>query len=114
MPPASSAYLALSADADLMSGAGRGADRHHPGRLRRRNGMRRWWNTHARGNRRRREERRGGRRLADKDYLVPMAAESGGELVLLAKEESIGGGVGMAFRESDTRCATSSTPRSSR
>jgi polar amino acid transport system substrate-binding protein len=39
--------------------------------------------------------------LADKDYLVPMAAESGGSLVLLAKEETIGGGVGLAFRKSD-------------
>ena len=40
--------------------------------------------------------------LADKDYLVPIAAESGGTLVLLDKEEVIGGGVGMAFRKSDT------------
>jgi polar amino acid transport system substrate-binding protein len=33
---------------------------------------------------------------------VPMAAESGGEMVLLAREEAIGGGVGLAFRKSDT------------
>ena len=39
--------------------------------------------------------------LADKDYLVPMAAESAGALVLLAKEESLGGGVGLGFRDSD-------------
>jgi polar amino acid transport system substrate-binding protein len=39
--------------------------------------------------------------LADKDYLVPIAAESGGTLVLLEKEESIGGGVGLGFRDSD-------------
>ena len=39
--------------------------------------------------------------LADKDYLAPIAAESGGELVLLAKEEAIGGGVGLGFRDSD-------------
>lgn len=39
--------------------------------------------------------------LADKDYLKPIADESGGALVLLDKEESIGGGVGMAFRKSD-------------
>jgi polar amino acid transport system substrate-binding protein len=39
--------------------------------------------------------------LADSDYLKPIADESGGELVLLEKTESIGGGVGMAFRSSD-------------
>ncbi|MFM7334628.1 MAG: hypothetical protein ACKO1H_09485, partial [Tabrizicola sp.] len=39
--------------------------------------------------------------LADKDYLAPIAAESGGALVLLEKEESIGGGVGLGFRDSD-------------
>ena len=40
--------------------------------------------------------------FADKDYLVPIAAESGGTLVLLDKEEVIGGGVGMAFLKSDS------------
>ncbi|MBN8631326.1 MAG: transporter substrate-binding domain-containing protein [Rhodobacterales bacterium] len=40
--------------------------------------------------------------LADADYLKPIADESGGEMVLLDKTESIGGGVGMAFRKSDT------------
>lgn len=39
--------------------------------------------------------------FADKDYLEPIAAESNGELVLLAEEVPLGGGVGMAFRESD-------------
>jgi polar amino acid transport system substrate-binding protein len=39
--------------------------------------------------------------LADSDYLKPIADESGGQLVLLDKTESIGGGVGMAFRKSD-------------
>jgi polar amino acid transport system substrate-binding protein len=39
--------------------------------------------------------------FADKDYLVPMAAESGGALVLLAEEVALGNGVGMAFRDSD-------------
>ncbi len=39
--------------------------------------------------------------LADSDYLKPIASESGGELVLLEKSENIGGGVGMAFRDSD-------------
>jgi len=40
--------------------------------------------------------------FADKDYLAPIAAESGGELVLLAEEVALGGGVGLGIRESDT------------
>lgn len=40
--------------------------------------------------------------FADKDYLAPVAAESGGALVLLANEVQLGGGVGMGLRESDT------------
>lgn len=40
--------------------------------------------------------------FADKDYLAPRAAESGGQLVLLAQEVQLGGGVGMGLRESDT------------
>ncbi len=39
--------------------------------------------------------------FADKDYLVPMAAESGGALVLLDKDTPLGHGVGLAFRDSD-------------
>jgi polar amino acid transport system substrate-binding protein len=39
--------------------------------------------------------------LADYDYLAPVAAESGGELVMLEKTEAIGGGVGLGFRDSD-------------
>ncbi|MEO8531035.1 MAG: transporter substrate-binding domain-containing protein [Deltaproteobacteria bacterium] len=39
--------------------------------------------------------------FADKDYLVPIAAESGGALVLLPNEVSLGGGVGLGFRKSD-------------
>ncbi|MEM7505288.1 MAG: transporter substrate-binding domain-containing protein [Pseudomonadota bacterium] len=39
--------------------------------------------------------------LADKDYLAPIVAESGGELEIV-KEISLGGGVGMGVRESDT------------
>ena len=39
--------------------------------------------------------------FADRDYLVPMAAESGGSLVLLAEEVALGGGVGLGFRDSD-------------
>ncbi len=40
--------------------------------------------------------------FADKDYLAPIAAESNGALVLLADEVQLGGGVGMGLRESDT------------
>jgi polar amino acid transport system substrate-binding protein len=40
--------------------------------------------------------------FADKDYLAPIAAESGGALVLLPEEVQLGGGVGMGLRESDT------------
>jgi polar amino acid transport system substrate-binding protein len=39
--------------------------------------------------------------FADKDYLAPIAAESGGALVLLPNEVQLGGGVGMGLRESD-------------
>ena len=39
--------------------------------------------------------------FADKDYLAPIAAESNGELVLLAEEVALGGGVGLGIRESD-------------
>ncbi len=40
--------------------------------------------------------------FADKDFLAPIAAESNGELVLLAEEVALGGGVGLGMRESDT------------
>ena len=39
--------------------------------------------------------------FAEKVYLVPIAAESGGALVLLAEEVQLGGGVGLGFRDSD-------------
>lgn len=40
--------------------------------------------------------------FADKDYLAPIAGDSGGALVLLANEVQLGGGVGIGLRESDT------------
>jgi polar amino acid transport system substrate-binding protein len=40
--------------------------------------------------------------FADKDYLAPIAKDSNGELVLLANEVQLGGGVGIGIRESDT------------
>jgi len=39
--------------------------------------------------------------FADKDYLAPIAADSNGEVVLLANEVQLGGGVGIGLRESD-------------
>jgi len=40
--------------------------------------------------------------LADKDFLAPIVAESNGELMFVADDVIIGGGVGMGVRESDT------------
>jgi len=40
--------------------------------------------------------------FADKDYLAPIAADSNGELVVLATEVQLGGGVGVGLRETDT------------
>jgi polar amino acid transport system substrate-binding protein len=40
--------------------------------------------------------------FADKDFLVPIVAESGGALVWAGEEVQLGGGVGMGIRESDT------------
>ncbi|SER06404.1 transporter substrate-binding domain-containing protein [Thalassovita taeanensis] len=40
--------------------------------------------------------------FADKDFLAPIAAESGGELVMLDADVQLGGGVGLGLRESDT------------
>jgi len=40
--------------------------------------------------------------FADKDYLAPIVAESGGELMFVGDEPQLGGGVGMGLRESDT------------
>jgi polar amino acid transport system substrate-binding protein len=39
--------------------------------------------------------------LADKDFLVPIVAESGGQLVFVGEDVAIGGGVAMGVRESD-------------
>ena len=40
--------------------------------------------------------------LADRDYLVPLVEESNGELIFVGKPVSLGMGVGMGLRESDT------------
>ncbi len=40
--------------------------------------------------------------FADKDFLAPIVAESGGELMFVGEEVQLGGGVGLGLRESDT------------
>ena len=40
--------------------------------------------------------------FADKDYLLPIATDSNGELVMLPNDVQLGGGVGIGLRESDT------------
>ena len=40
--------------------------------------------------------------LADKDYLAPIVAESNGMLEFIGEDVSIGGGIGIGLRESDT------------
>jgi polar amino acid transport system substrate-binding protein len=40
--------------------------------------------------------------FADKDYLAPIVNESGGALVFAGEEVQLGGGVGMGLRQSDT------------
>ncbi|MEP3686605.1 MAG: transporter substrate-binding domain-containing protein [Sulfitobacter dubius] len=40
--------------------------------------------------------------FADKDYLVPIVEESGGELMFVGEDVPLGGGIGMGLRQSDT------------
>ncbi|PJF08770.1 transporter substrate-binding domain-containing protein [Pseudorhodobacter sp. MZDSW-24AT] len=40
--------------------------------------------------------------FADKDYLVPIVNESNGELVIVSDDVTLGAGVGMGLRQSDT------------
>ncbi|MFN4156041.1 MAG: transporter substrate-binding domain-containing protein [Paracoccaceae bacterium] len=40
--------------------------------------------------------------FADKDYLVPIVNESNGALVIVSDDVTLGGGVGMGLRQSDT------------
>lgn len=40
--------------------------------------------------------------FADRDFLAPIVAESGGELMFVGEEVQLGGGVGLGVRESDT------------
>jgi polar amino acid transport system substrate-binding protein len=43
--------------------------------------------------------------LADKDFLAPIVAESGGQFVFVGDDVSLGGGIGMGLRQSDTELA---------
>jgi len=102
VPPASSAYVALSADADLAAGviAAQAATIHA---------------AHVADSGATLLEFptadetiaavRNGEAdavFADKDFLAPIVAESNGELMFVGEDIKIGGGVGMGVRESDT------------
>jgi polar amino acid transport system substrate-binding protein len=101
LPPASSAYLTLSADTDLKSGPVAAQTSTIQAAFVAENGMQLVEYATPEETVAAVKNGEAVAVLADKDYLVPIAAESGGALVLLEKEESIGGGVGLGFRDSD-------------
>jgi len=101
LPAASSAYLALSADTDLMSGPVAAQTGTIQAAFIAENGMTLVEYATPEETVAAVKNGEAVAVLADKDYLVPMAAESGGALVLLEREETIGGGVGLGFRDSD-------------
>jgi polar amino acid transport system substrate-binding protein len=101
LPPTSSAYLALSADVDLMSGPVAAQTSTIQAAFVAENGMTLVEYATPEETVAAVKNGEAVAVLADKDYLVPIAAESGGELVLLERTEAIGGGVGLGFRDSD-------------
>lgn len=101
LPPTSSAYLALSADVDLMSGPVAAQTSTIQAAFVAENGMALVEYATPEETVAAVKNGEAVAVLADKDYLVPIAAESGGALVLLEKTEAIGGGVGLGFRDSD-------------
>jgi polar amino acid transport system substrate-binding protein len=101
LPPASSAYLALAADTDLKSGPVAAQTSTIQAAFVAENGMQLVEYATPEETVAAVKNGEAVAVLADKDYLAPIAAESGGALVLLEKEESIGGGVGLGFRDSD-------------
>jgi polar amino acid transport system substrate-binding protein len=101
IPPASSAYLALSKDTDLKSGPVAAQTSTIQAAFVAENGMTLVEYATPEETVAAVKNGEAVAVLADKDYLRPIADESGGALVLLDKEETIGGGVGMAFRKSD-------------
>lgn len=102
IPPASSAYVALSADADLTGGIiAAQASTIQAGYVAESGATLLEFATY--------DETvaavRNGEAdavFADKDALVPAVDESGGELVFAGDDVQLGGGVGMGLRESDT------------
>ena len=101
IPPASSAYLALSMDTDLMSGPVAAQTSTIQAAFVAENGMAVVEYATPEETVAAVKNGEAVAVLADKDFLRPIAAESGGAVVMLEREESIGGGVGMAFRDSD-------------
>ena len=101
IPPASSAYLALSKDTDLKSGPVAAQTSTIQAAFVAENGMQVVEFATPEETVAAVKNGEAVAVLADSDYLKPIADESGGQLVLLDKTESIGDGVGMAFRKSD-------------
>lgn len=101
LPPASSVYLALSKETDLMSGPVAAQTATIQAAFVAENGMTVVEFATPEETVAAVKNGEAVAVLADKDYLAPVAAESNGEFVLLDKEESIGGGVGLGFRSSD-------------
>ena len=87
LPPASSAYLALSADTDLKSGPVAAQTGTIQAAFVAENGMTLVEYATPEETVAAVKNGEAVAVLADKDYLVPMAAESGGAMVLLAQEE---------------------------
>ena len=101
LPPAASSYLALTADADLTSGPVAAQTGTIQASFVAENGMQVVEFATPEETVAAVKNGEAVAVLADSDYLKPIADESGGQLVLLDKTESIGDGVGMAFRKSD-------------
>ena len=101
-PPASSAYVALSADADIKSGTvSAQVSTIQAGYIAESGATLAEFATP--------DETiaavRNGEAVAvfaDKDFLAPIVAESNGELMFVGDEVQLGGGVGLGLRESDT------------
>jgi polar amino acid transport system substrate-binding protein len=100
-PPASSAYVALSADANLKGVVAAQTGTIQAGHVAESGATLVEFATP--------DETIGAVRngeadavFADKDYLAPIVAESGGALVWAGEEVQLGGGVGMGLRQSDT------------
>jgi polar amino acid transport system substrate-binding protein len=101
LPPAASSYLALSKDVDLTSGPVAAQTSTIQAAFVAENGMTLVEYATPEETVAAVKNGEAVAVLADKDYLAPIAAESGGDLVLLDREETIGGGVGLGFRKSD-------------